>query len=36
MLKSSGERIPSYRTSFYILIEFLKSEGEVQAERYSY
>ena len=36
MLKSSGERIPPYRTLFCILIEFLKSVGEVQAERYSY
>ena len=36
MLKSSGERIPPYRTPFYILIEFLKSDEEVQAERYSY
>ena len=36
MLKRRGERISHYRTPFYIFIEFLKSDGEVQAERYSY
>ena len=36
MLNRAGERIPPYRTPFYILTDLFKVVGVVQAARYSY